>query len=262
MLHVEAVAGTRRVVVVLGSLADEPVVGAVVDALEAKRGPEVVALRGVVVDDVEDHLDAGLMQRAHHVPELVDLIAAVAAGGVLVVRREETDRVVAPVVAQALLDQPMVVDELVHRHELHRGHAEGREVLDDRGMGETGVCAANLLGHVRVTLRHTFHVRFVDDRFVQRRVGPAVAAPVEMGMLDDRTEHVRRAVRFVDGILVAQVVRVARRVPCDLALDRQRVRIEQELARVATNAVFGGVWTVHTVAVPLTRANARQVRMP
>src|SRR5207248_11495006 len=81
------------------------------------------------------------------------------------------------------------VDELVHRHELHRGHTEGREVLDDRRMGETGVCATELLGHVRVALRHPFHVRLVDDRFVQRRVGPAVASPVEMGMLDDRAEN-------------------------------------------------------------------------
>ena len=33
-------------------------------------GPELVALGGVVVDDVEDHLDAGGVQRAHHHLEL------------------------------------------------------------------------------------------------------------------------------------------------------------------------------------------------
>jgi hypothetical protein len=35
----------------------------------------VVSLRGVVVDDVEDDLDARLVQRVHHLPELVHLLA-------------------------------------------------------------------------------------------------------------------------------------------------------------------------------------------
>ncbi len=43
-----------------------------------------------------------------------------------VVRREEADRVVAPVVAQAPLGQAVVGDELVHRHQLDRGHTQLR----------------------------------------------------------------------------------------------------------------------------------------
>ena len=57
--HVQAVPGAG---VVRSSSADrrshKPVVGGVVDALNDSTGPEVVALGGVVVDDVEDHLDA------------------------------------------------------------------------------------------------------------------------------------------------------------------------------------------------------------
>jgi hypothetical protein len=59
----------------------------------------VVALGGVVVDDVEDHLDAGLVQRLDHRLELQHLLPAGAVGGVPVVRGEEADGVVAPVVA-------------------------------------------------------------------------------------------------------------------------------------------------------------------
>ena len=55
----------------------EPVVGLVVDALERERRADVVALGGVVVDDVEDDLDAGLVQCEHHLLELVHLLAAV-----------------------------------------------------------------------------------------------------------------------------------------------------------------------------------------
>jgi hypothetical protein len=50
-----------------------------------------------------------------------------------VVGGEEADRVVAPVVAQALLDQEVVVDELVHGQQLDRGDAEPLQVLDRAG---------------------------------------------------------------------------------------------------------------------------------
>src|SRR4029453_4553568 len=61
----------------------EPVVAAVVDALERQRGPGVVALGGVVVDDVEDHLDAGRVQLLDHRLELQHLTAAAAGGAVV-----------------------------------------------------------------------------------------------------------------------------------------------------------------------------------
>jgi hypothetical protein len=48
----------------------------------------VVALGGVVVDDVEDHLDAGRVQRLDHRLELLHLLAAVAVAGVGVLRGE------------------------------------------------------------------------------------------------------------------------------------------------------------------------------
>ena len=35
-------------------------------------GPALVALGGVVVDDVEDHLDAGVVEVRHHLLELGD----------------------------------------------------------------------------------------------------------------------------------------------------------------------------------------------
>ena len=61
---------------------------------------------------------------ADHGLELLDLVPDVAGGAVGVLRREEADGVVAPVVGQALLLQRAVVDELVHGHQLDRGDAE------------------------------------------------------------------------------------------------------------------------------------------
>ena len=74
----------------------------------------MIALRGVVVDDVQDDLDSGRVQRLDHLLELDHLLAALAAAAVAVVRRQVADRVVAPVIAQAPPDQAIVVHELVH----------------------------------------------------------------------------------------------------------------------------------------------------
>ena len=62
-----AIAQLRRI------LGDEPVVAGVVEALERQRRAEVVAFGGVVVDDVEDDLDVGLVQGPDHGLELVEL---------------------------------------------------------------------------------------------------------------------------------------------------------------------------------------------
>ena len=98
-------------------------------------GAEVVALGGVVVDHVEDHLDTGLVERPHHRLELGDRAAGVLGGRVLVVRGEEAEGVVAPVVSQTQIEQPVVVQELVHRHQLDGGDVERLEVVDDRPGG-------------------------------------------------------------------------------------------------------------------------------
>ena len=73
---VERVARARVVHVVALVVGHQAVVARVVDALEGEHRAEVVALGGVVVDDVEDHLDAGAVQRLDHALELAHLLAA------------------------------------------------------------------------------------------------------------------------------------------------------------------------------------------
>jgi hypothetical protein len=125
-------------------------------------------LGGVVVDHVEDDLDAGGVQRPDHRPELLDLLAVVGHRRVRVVRREEPDRVVAPVVAQAPVDQVVVVDELVHRHQFERGDPEPAQVLDHGRVLDPGVRAAQFGRDVRVPPGQALDVRLVDDRLVVR----------------------------------------------------------------------------------------------
>ena len=210
--HQQAVAGARGVVVVRLVLVDEAVVGRVVDAAEADGRAELVALGGVVVDHVEDDLDARLVQRLDHALELGHLLTAGAVCRVAVVRREEPDRVVAPVVRQALVAQREVVDELVHRHELDGRDAEPLEVLDDHRVGDAGVGAADLLRDVGVGLGEALDVGFVDDAVVVLVPRQAVLAPVEEGVDDDREHRVAEAVLDVRlGRVLARARRSRRR---------------------------------------------------
>jgi hypothetical protein len=149
---VEAVPGAGGVVVVLLVVVDQPVVRRVVDAAERQRRPEVVALGGVVVDDVQDDLDAGRVQRLDHRLELLHLPAVPAERRVVVVRGEEADRVVAPVVASGPGRPGAVVHELVHRHQLDGGDPELLEVLDHRRVGQPRVRAADVVRDAGVGL--------------------------------------------------------------------------------------------------------------
>ncbi len=69
MAGVDGVPGAGVVDVVARLARHRAVIGEVVDALERQGGAELVALAGVVVDDVEDHLDVGVVEGAHHVAE-------------------------------------------------------------------------------------------------------------------------------------------------------------------------------------------------
>ena len=98
-VRVERVAGAA--VVDVGAVAVEQVVVVVGQAAEGEGRPVRPDLRGVVVDDVEDDLEAGPVERLDEVAELVDGGRRVGSGGVGLVRREERDRLIAPVVDQA-----------------------------------------------------------------------------------------------------------------------------------------------------------------
>ncbi len=104
----------------------EAVVGLVVQAAEAERRAGAVALAGMVERDIEDHLHAGIVNGIDHVDEFMPRIA----GREPRHRREERDRVVAPVVAQAALREMMLIDVGLDRHQLDGGYAQRLKVVE------------------------------------------------------------------------------------------------------------------------------------
>ena len=172
MAEVETVPGAGRVEVVRQVARHQPVVAGVVQPAEAERRTVLVALGGVVEHDVEQHLEAGRMQRLHHSLELGHLTAEPPGPDlrrVGRVRREVADRVVAPVVDLAGGGEDAVGQRLVHRQQLDGGDAKPGEVLQHRGMREAGVRAAQLRGHVGMPCGDSLHVGLVDHGARVRR---------------------------------------------------------------------------------------------
>lgn len=258
--HQQRVPGARGVHVVL-RVVGQPVVRGVVQAAEGERRPQVVALRRVVVHHVEDHLDARLVQRPHRLLELQDLLAPVAPGGVRVVRGEEADGVVTPVVGETRVGEAVVLDELVHRHQLDRGDAQLRQMGDDLRVREPRVRTAQPLGQAGVKHRQALDVRLVDHRAVVVRTGTAVVTPVEVRIDHDRAHRVRRRVEVVAVVRLAERVAVDRLAPLDLPGDRTRVRVEEQLRRVAPLPALRLVRAVHPEAVALPRHHPGQIGM-
>ena len=148
----------------------------------------MVAFGGVVINHVEDYLDACLVEGTDHGLEFGDHLAWLFGIGVVMVRGEKAEGVIAPVVAQAQVAQPIVLQELVDGHELDGGDAELLEVVNDGGVRHAGVGTAQFFRHVWVGHSHALDVGFVNDLLVVWNVRAMVAAPVKE-RVDDHGEH-------------------------------------------------------------------------
>ena len=260
--HVERVARSGGVEVVLLGVFDEPVVGGVVEAAESQSGAHVVALGRVVVDDVHDDFDVRLMEGLDHGLELVDLAAEPVGGSVAVVGGEEADGVVSPIVREALGLQRRVVDELVAGHELDGRDAQALEIVDDDGVRDSRIGSPDLLRNVRVRHGHAAHVRLVDDRVVVAVLWRAVMPPVEERVDDHRDHRVGRGIEFASLGRVVEIVGEERLLVGDLACDRLRVGVEKQFRVVAAQALGGIVGASHAESVALPGAHSWQIAMP
>ncbi len=247
----------------VAAAAEEPVVGHVVQAAPGQHRAVGAALGRVVVDDVEEHLDAGGVQRPHQVAELTDLLTARAPGRVVGVRREEAHRVVAPVVRGPAPQQRRLAAEVLHRQQLHGRDTEPEEVLDRRRVRQTGVRPAELLGDARVRRGEALDVQLVDHRVGPRDVGRPVALPVVRRVDDHRVRHERgRVVRVRLGVVLAEGRAEHGGVGPQRTEQCAGVGVGEQLGGVEAVAVPGVPRPVHPVAVALPGPDALDPPVP
>ena len=135
-------------------------------------------------------------------------------------------------------------------------------MVDDGGLGEARVRAAQLGGHERVELGHALDVGLVDDRVVVVVPRGAVVPPVEVRGDDDRAHGGAGGVLLIAHRDVVEVVGVQGLRGPHVPGDRLGVRVQQQLGGVAAQAVRRVVGAVDAVAVALAGTDRGKVGVP
>ncbi len=220
----------------------EPVVAGVVEAAQRDRRALRVAFAGMVVDHVEDHLDAGGVQRRGGGADLVPT-----AWGEPRVGSEEADGIVVPVIAQSERLQVAFVERRRGRQQLHGRDAERLQVSDGSRRSQPGEGAAQRFGHAGVQHGEAAHMQFGDhDTVPRQRLPPWLG---RRRRHHNRLRHHGGAVRLV-GVSRTGFETEQRRLQREWAVDRKRMRVEEELRRVEAMALVRIVRPGDAQAVP------------
>src|SRR5438270_9958679 len=215
----------------------------------------------MVVDYIEDDFDTGFVQSLDRCLELGDRTARQKAR----IRREEPDRVVAPVIRQPAAYEVTVTGRGMHRQKLDRRDAELDKIIDDCRRGERGKGAALVHIDRRMLDREAAHMHFEDDRLFPGRVRLAVIVPGKGGLDDPAFRHVTGAVAAVEGEIFARAsnpITVDDVAPPHLPRNRFRIGIEQQFVRVEAVPGGGIVRAVDAITVELVRPHFRQIAVP
>src|SRR5215213_6559271 len=213
----------------------------------------MVALSGVVVDHVEDHLEPGTVKPLYHGLELGNLLAGRGAGGgVADIRSEKSDAAVAPVVRESQLSQPPLSDHVMDRQQLYRGHPKSFQMLDHGIGSQTEVGPPERLEHIRVQYGHSLDVALVDHRSVPGSTGKLVVPPGEGRFDHDGLGHAPGAVlriqrKIAIGVAAADRIPRERIAPLHRAADGFAVWIQEQLGRIEAMTVSGSVRTMDPV---------------
>lgn len=199
MAQLERVPRAREIAVVPLRPGHQIVIGLVVDSPEAEGRPQLVAFGSMVLDNVEDDFDAGVVHLLYEGLKCTETFCSQIFG----MRCKKTDGIVAPIIAQAALDQMAVLDERMDRQELDCGNAEVAQISHNRCRREASKRAAHGVPNLRMAHREPLGVHLVDDGFVPR----ALIRPPSPGK--GRVDHLafrneRRTVAIVEG----QILRV------------------------------------------------------
>src|SRR5262245_23254438 len=106
-------------------------------------------------------------------------------GSIAEIRREESDRVISPVVGQAFVDEVLVCDKGVHWEQFDCGDTQPLEIFDDRPRRQTGISAAQRLMNQGVFDGETPHVYLVNDCLAPGAAQRSIVSPGKSLFNDD-----------------------------------------------------------------------------
>ena len=177
--HVWGVTTTRIIAVIAEVLGHQIVVTGVINATKAQSRPKLVAFSGVVVHNIEDNFNICGMEGLHHGLELRHFPTWELVAGIAPFRREETDGVVSPVVAQPAIHQALILDKPLDRHQLYGGDSQRVEVVNTSRADQAAIGAPQSFRHLRVADGESSYMHLINDRLVPVNPWVLVVLPIE-----------------------------------------------------------------------------------
>ena len=229
----QGVSAARQIAQAAGSVRVGQVVGRVVQPTQGQCRAALIAFAGVIEDHIEQHLDAGCMQPLDRVDHGCNALRA----GQRCLHCKEGDRVVAPVVAQAALNQMQFIDPGGDRQQLHCGDTQALQMGDRSRVCQGFDRAAARLRDARVQLAEAAHMHLVQDRLAPgaTRLGQPVTQCVNrrahtgLGHIGGAVSRIERVAAVGMAGFVAQdgIVPLQRADQfAGIGIDQQLVRIE------------------------------------
>jgi hypothetical protein len=155
------------------------------------------------------------------------------------------------------------MDELVNGKKFNCRHTEMLQVIDDRRVRESGILPLQFGRDIGMPDSEALDMDLVDHRFMEGYAKSPIISPIEGRIDDDRLRHKGGTVILVGwspGFVKG--VRKDCLIPIDPSFDCFRIRIEQQLCRIAPVPLFGPPWTVDAKAVTLPGAYFREIAVP
>ncbi len=252
------------VVVVVAFVPSDPVIIGIVYPTKGKGRAHVIAFTGVVIDNVQDDLDARLMKGLHHILKFIDLAARLSATAVSDIRGKKADGIVSPIVGKVFLFQVPIGNKMVYRHQLYRGYPELFQIGNRHGMSDGGISPPDVLWNMGVKMGKPLDMGLIDDRVVIGDLWRMVVLPVVVLIDNDGFRRKGGAVRGGHNKVVSrgQIVTEQRVIPFNRAGDRLCIGIDHHLVGVKPVPIGRLVRAMDPIAVQLTGFDSRQVGMP
>src|SRR3970040_765602 len=219
----------------------------VAESLEADRYAVRAAFRRVIEHDVENHADAGSVQRLHHISEFRLRVVAVCE---VRMQREKSDGPVAPIVLEAARRYRggNVLD--IERHDGQKLDVRDAERLEVRNLLDDAAEGPRMRDARGRMAREPADVHFVDDGVVQIAPQRLVVFPIIVVVRDD-------AGAKVGTITVAR----SSAIPTGIA-DALGPRIEELASRIEQQTSVGCVRAVDAPRVVDPRLGVADENMP
>ncbi len=193
----------------------------------------MISFGGVVVDHVEDDLEALAVEHLDHV---LALLYGIQGGCISAIGGEVARSRVAPVVDQTPPLKPRLGDGGMDREQFDGRHAQRPQVLENGFGHEAGVAAAQFCGDRWVPHREPADVGLVDHGLGHRDTWGTVSLPIETGFRHNRTRHEFDVVTLIRSILASGAMDDEGGVGDQIAFDRPGIRIEKKLRRVGEDS--------------------------